>query len=507
VKRKVVMLGLDGGTWRHLDKFVEEGLMPNLKSMMKNGAKGILQSGIPYTSRTSWLSISTGTNPGKHGIPHHIVGGKPEVPLIWEILSEAKIKQIIVNELVTYPPLHIDGIMISGGFSTPSSSSDYVYPRKIFEEINDLVDGYIPSLSPEAFKKIQQGSFDYFYQKLKEWGEKVVETSLYLSKKFEWQLLATIIENSDFINHFYWDKPVFLKSFYQWLDETIGQFYKMSLSNNANLLIVSDHGGGPIKKHFLVNTWFQNSGFTKFRKPTEVRKFLSKTKLKRKFIRRGLDKFHLRKVTSRLTPSELKKMIPIDENEAGFIEDSSKVYSEAYNEITVNVKNKNEYEKLRNEIIQKLLQLKDDDGNNIVKEAFKREESFHGPYITRAYDIQFLLNDGYCYSSSLKEKYLLTPEELGNIRTGDHRPEGIFFAVGPDIKKDYTISQTNLWDICPTILHILGVQIPSYIDGKVKTEIFDQQSPLYSKKILFKKESEKEFIKKRILEKGKKLKL
>jgi len=507
VKPKVVILGLDGGTWKHLDKFMGEGLMPNFNSMMKNGVKGILQSGIPYTSRTSWLSILTGTNPGKHGIPHHIVGDKPEVPLIWEILSEAKIKQIIVNELVTYPPLQIDGIMISGGFSTPSNSRDYVYPRKFFEEINDLVDGYIPSIPREAFNKLQQGCFDYFYQILKEWGEKVVKTSLYLSNKFEWQMFSTIIENPDFMNHFFWDKPIFMKSFYQWLDETIGQFYKMSVSNNANLLIVSDHGGGPIKKHFLINTWLQESGFTKFRKPTEVRKFLSKTKLKRKFIRRALDKFHLRKVTSRLTPSELKKMIPITDNEAGFIEDSSKVYSEAYNEITVNVNNKNEYEKLRNEIIQKLLQLKDDDGNYIVKEAFKREESFHGPYVTRAYDIQFLLNDGYCYSASLKENYLVSPEELGNIRTGDHRPEGIFFAVGPDIKKDYTISQTNLWDICPTILHILGVQISSYMDGKVKTEIFDKQSPLYDKKILFKNKSEKEYLRKKILEKRRNLKI
>ena len=504
---KAVMLGLDGGTWTQLNKFISDGIMPNLTSLMKSGVKGVLKSGTPYTSKTSWLSILTGTNPGKHGIPHHIVGKNSEVPLIWQILSEHNIKQIIVNDLVTYPPLSINGIMISGGFSTPFNSKNFVYPSSILKEIDNAVDGYIPYLSPHTFQMVQRGNFDGIYQRLQEWGNKVLNTSVYLSKKFEWQFLATMIENPDFINHYFWNKPEFLKRFYQWLDEVIGNFYEIATSNNANFFIMSDHGGGPIKKHFLINTWLQDSGFTNFRKPSKIRKILSKTKIKRNFMRKNLKRFHLQSIASKLTPSELKKMIPIEENEAGFIEKSSTVYSEAYNEITVNVKDSNKYEKLRNELIQKLLQIKDNDGTRIVLEAHKREESFHGPFVKRAYDIQFLLNEGFCYSSAIKDKFLLTPTELGIIRTGDHRPEGIFLAIGPDISKGHTIQTIKVWDICPTLLHILGQKIPSYMDGEVKKEIFDRNSPFFAKKVMFQKQSEKEFIKKRILEKRKNLNL
>ncbi len=506
MKNKVVLLGLDGGTWTHLDKFMSEKIMPNLTSMMNDGVRGILESGIPYTSKASWLSILTGTNPGKHGIPHHIVGKKPEVPLIWQILSENNIRQIIVNDLVTFPPLQVNGIMISGGFSTPSKSKVFTYPSSILEEIDNAVNGYIPFLSTDAFQKVQTGHFDEFYKILQEWGNKILKTSIYLSKKYEWQFFATIFENPDFMNHFFWNKPEFMKIFYQWLDEVIGKFSEISLSNNANLFIVSDHGGGPIKKHFLINTWLKNVGLTNFREPKKVRKLLSKTKFKRKLIRKNLERIHLQSVASKLTPSELKKMIPIEENETGFIDESSKVYSEAYNEITVNIKDSKEYEKLRNEIIQKLLQIKDENGTKIVLEARKREESFHGPYMKRAYDIQFLLKEGYCYSSSIKDKFLLSPEELGNIRTGDHRPEGIFIAVGPDIAKGSTISPLKLWDICPTILHTMDLKIPSYIDGEVKFQVFEKNSSLFNKKISLKKESEKDFLKKRILEKRDKLK-
>ena len=501
VSQKLIFLGLDGATWTQLDKFLQEDLMPNLSAMIKNGVKAELRSTFPYTSRTSWISMLTGTNPGKHGIPHHIVGGKQEVPSIWKILSDHNVKSIIVNDIVTYPPLQINGIMISGGFSTPPHSKDFVHPISLFEEINSLVDGYIPSLDSTIMEKLQNGMFEDAFFQLQEYGSKIVKTSLYLANKFNWEIISIVLENTDYLHHFFWDKPEFLKRFYKWLDEVLGNFHTLSLSYNANFLIVSDHGFGHIEKHFLINSWLRDSGLANFGKPGEIRRYLSKTKIKRDFVRKNLSRLHLRRLASKFTPSEIKKMIPLEQNEDGYIQDSTDVYSEAYNEITINVDDPLKYEQIRNDVIKKLLQLHDN-GKKVIQAAHKREEVFHGPYVNRAYDVQILTTLGYCWSSSIKEKYLLTTDEFGKTRTGDHRPEGIFLALGPDIKKGTRLEKSlMIWDICPTVLHMLNQEIPSYMDGKVISTIFDSKSSLHGKQISFQKENEKEFLRKRISQK------
>ncbi len=59
------------------------------------------------------------------------------------------------------------------------------------------------------------------------------------------------------------------------------------------------------------------------------------------------------------------------------------------------------------------------------------------------------------------------------LRTGTHRPEGIFFAYGPYVKKGCKLnSDVYTWDIAPTLLHMLDLPIPDYMDGRVLKEIF-----------------------------------
>ena len=121
--KKVIFVGLDGATWNQFDKFLQNNTMPNLKNILKSGTKGSLKSYFPFTSTSSWLSILTGANPGKHGVPHLGTKERKEIPILWEILSKQNIKNLIVNDLSTYPPLKINGIMISADFSDPRSNS------------------------------------------------------------------------------------------------------------------------------------------------------------------------------------------------------------------------------------------------------------------------------------------------------------------------------------------------------------------------------------------------
>src|SRR5215210_7696846 len=65
---KVLMLGLDGATFRVLDPAFEAGHMPRLKKLLEEGVSGTLTSTIPPYTPPGWTSIFTGVNPGRHGI-------------------------------------------------------------------------------------------------------------------------------------------------------------------------------------------------------------------------------------------------------------------------------------------------------------------------------------------------------------------------------------------------------------------------------------------------------
>jgi len=212
---------------------------------------------------------------------------------------------------------------------------------------------------------------------------------------------------------------------------------------------------------------------------------------------------NLKDLALELTPRSVKNLIPSEKNEVGFVKDlSSSIYSNAMGDITIRGVKEDEYEKIREEIISKLLKIRDENGEQVISEAHKREEVFHGPFTKRAGDILFLPNEGYLYSSKIREDYLLKPEEFDILRTGGHRPEGIIFGIGPDLAKGKKLEKTlTLWDVMPNILFLLNEKIPSYVDGKVCREIIDEKSSLFSKNIKIKNYSEKEMLRRKIKQK------
>ena len=48
-----------------------------------------------------------------------------------------------------------------------------------------------------------------------------------------------------------------------------------------------------------------------------------------------------------------------------------------------------------------------------------------------------------------------------------HDPYGMLIAWGPDIKAGVELEQSNIADITPTLLHDMGLPVPTYMDGQV----------------------------------------
>jgi len=134
-----------------------------------------------------------------------------------------------------------------------------------------------------------------------------------------------------------------------------------------------------------------------------------------------------------------------------------------------------EYEGVRDEIIEKLKKLEDPLVNGkVVGKVFKKEEIYSGRYLDRAADIIFLPRRAemlafadFEFSSNrlLEQPYAIS---------GTHRMNGILLVAGKNIRKRVRIQGAAITDIAPTILCSLGLPIPDDMDGRVLTEIFNE---------------------------------
>lgn len=65
---KMVILGIDGMDPRLLERFLNEGQLPNFQRLIAQGDFKPLQTTMPPLSPVAWSTFITGTNPGRHGI-------------------------------------------------------------------------------------------------------------------------------------------------------------------------------------------------------------------------------------------------------------------------------------------------------------------------------------------------------------------------------------------------------------------------------------------------------
>lgn len=68
---KILVLGVDGMDPKLTKRFVEEGIMPNVKEYLERGVARedlVMQGGHPTITPPMWTTMATGTCPGTHGI-------------------------------------------------------------------------------------------------------------------------------------------------------------------------------------------------------------------------------------------------------------------------------------------------------------------------------------------------------------------------------------------------------------------------------------------------------
>jgi predicted AlkP superfamily phosphohydrolase/phosphomutase len=508
-KRKVLVIGLDGATFELIGPWIEEGKMPTLQRLMKEGASGILTTTLPPISSSAWVSFVTGKNPGKHGLVDFVHPRQDSYQIsivssqqraskaIWNLLSDTGREVGIVGMPVTYPPEEVNGFMISD-FLTPSASDDYTYPLSLKEELDQAVGGF-PLLPDERYRSTK--FLDKFIADMVTDVERRLEGALYLLEHKEWDFFFLLFWSSDMLQHETWrlvdqthpqhdpqaaERHVgLIVDFHQRLDEAVSRLLE-KVGPEDLVVIMSDHGFGPVHSFFLVNNWLREIGLLKLKRSVV-------TRLKYALFKLGLTPLGAFRLAKALRLGFLRRRFRFQRG-SGLMKrlflsfadvDWSRTKAFAvgsFGQIYINVAGKRpqgivqpgkEYEELREEIATRAQEIHDPrTGDKVVERVYRREEIYVGPLLEKAPDL-VLQSRNWEYMAfghaDFGASHVIEPI-FG--MSGHHRPDGIVILAGEGIHAGVKLEGANIMDLAPTILYAMGVPIPSDMDGRLLAEAF-----------------------------------
>jgi predicted AlkP superfamily phosphohydrolase/phosphomutase len=161
-----VVVGLDGVPASYLCERVAAGTMPALAELLGQGRLLAMESSVPPVSSVAWASLTTGVNPGRHGI-YGFTELRPGtydlrfpndtsilVPRVWDRLAESGRRAVVLNVPGTYPARAASGSLVVSGFVSPRLTRS-VSPPGWFGRVEELgyrtdVEAELDWASPEA---------------------------------------------------------------------------------------------------------------------------------------------------------------------------------------------------------------------------------------------------------------------------------------------------------------------------------------------------------------------
>lgn len=139
-KPKLIVLGLDGLSFRILDPLLQAGRLPHIAALVRGGVRGTLLSIRPMLSPVVWTSIASGRRPRDHQIWDFVDADKRLVnstqvraKRIWEIASERQAATVgVAGWFVTWPVDPVAGFMLSDRSTPWKSVTGEERPRSFF---------------------------------------------------------------------------------------------------------------------------------------------------------------------------------------------------------------------------------------------------------------------------------------------------------------------------------------------------------------------------------------
>jgi predicted AlkP superfamily phosphohydrolase/phosphomutase len=452
--KKVLVIGLDCATAGIVFDRKEE--LPVLRGLIDNGVHGNLRSSDPPITIPAWMVMCTGKDPGKlglYGFRHRKNYSYKDIWIatsqsirektVWDIIGEAGGQNCLVSVPPSYPPKPVAGNLISC-FITPGNEKDYTYPLELRAELEKKFGSYMFDVEFRTDEK------DKLIEQVYKMTEKRFEVLNYLITQKPWDFFMFVEIGVDRMHHAFWkymdpEHHLYVKGnpyenvimdYYKNLDAKIGELLS-NVDRNTTILVVSDHGAKRMKGAFCINEWLIEQGDL---------------------------------VVNQIPSSQ----VSLDKVDVDWSRTKIWGWGGYYARIFLNVEGREaqgvikieDYKKERDALIERLAAIRGPNGEEWKTRIIKPQKYFqelNGDYP----DLMIYFDDLYWRSAGTLghgTRYLL--ENDTGPDDAVHAQEGIFILYDPQ-KKAAAIKNASILDIAPTILHEVGLAVPSDMIGDV----------------------------------------
>lgn len=452
---KLIVLGVDGATWRVLDPLLAAGRLPNFARLIAGGAAGTLVADARMlASPTLWTTIYTGKTVAKHGVRFFGATARSvRAKRLWEIFADQGFRIGVCGELVTWPPRPVDGFLIPDLFALGPET----YPEglRFLQEIafgekardgqgaigkrldrlwrlsrHGLSAGTVLAVASYFFRRrlTRMSDRDVFWRKALIQPRLYTDVFVYLCRTYRPQFASFHFHTTDTFGHRYWKywapqdfpglDPAEIRRYrdllpraYELADQTLGRLLRLA-DAETTVAVISDHG-------------ISSAESMKYKFELRVDRLLDALNLAGMAVPARLgdtyvlyfrDQAAQRRAAAVLEQLEIEQM-------------GQRLFT---------VRVAEEYVSLMRKVKDRSLE-----GMSFVAPGFQRLQ----------FDDLF--------------------ENRGFLDSGTHHPDGILILSGRGVRRGVRLDESVGVDVAPTLLALAGLPVARDQDGRVLVEAID----------------------------------
>lgn len=492
---------MDGFTWNVGRGLIDQGHMPNLAELVRQGCHGDLKSVIPYETSPAWVSFQTGCKPDKTSIfgfhRYDASVGKislnsfanASVPSLWQLADRNGKTVVSLNMPMSFPPPKVNGIIVPG-LMCPRMSAKTVHPSNVYKKYIKPIENYC-TVNTSKVDTMRQ-----FVDNQINTENARYQAAIKIMKDIDWDIFSFQMQSTDYLQHELWwtldsnargySEKAYNEAIRLYIacDEIIGKL--TSANPDALMVVVSDHGFCRLKGQFQMNSWLKKNKYLTAidLQSVPITPFAAlKHKVKKRVpIVKSLARLYGNILKARKHSAE--ENLPYCNAQLGYLQNlidmkNTKAFSLGALASMLYITPAGDRQKeLATRITEGLLRDFGPASNQKVisrissgKELYGTEKNVDG-----LPDLVVEFENGYCNGLyPLSDDMLGTPyysnEFSENVQRGTHERNGIMVIAGEGIKAGPL--NAEIIDIVPTVLACMGMPVPKHIDGKVLTEAFD----------------------------------
>ncbi len=466
-ERKVMVIGLDCAAPELVfDKFRDE--LPTLRQLYQGGVYGELESIIPAITVPAWSAMMSSKDPGTLGIYgfrnrrdysydnlYIATGDYVKEPRLWDILGEAGKQVALVGVPQTFPLKPVNGKTVAC-FLTPTLEGGFTWPQSLAEKVLSLAPRY--QVDVPNFRTPDK---DWLLQQIWDMTEMRFEVLNYLQENEPWDYFMWVEMGVDRIHHGLWSfmdpghrryEPgnkyeSAIKEYYKLIDAQLARMLS-KIDDDTVVLVVSDHGGKKMDGGICVNEWLWRNGYLALKEPPPE----------------DLHDENGRRILTPFAKVEVDWEKTIAWGEGGYY---GRVFLNVEGREPQGVVKRAEYEKTRDELIERFEAIPDPDGNDIGTRVYKPQDIYHKVHNVAPDLIVYWGNLDWRSVGSFGHGGFYTFENDTGPDDANHASNGLFILYDPrqpDAGRE--VKGRHLLDVAPTLLELMGVNVPADMQGK-----------------------------------------